>query len=115
LPDRENGKPIPKLDWLGAVVLFAAVFMPLTAISNGQLWGWYSAEVEWLWALTALSLAFFVWWELRQERPLLDLGIFKSRIFVSGALVMMLFGGALYGVLYLLPLFMDAILNYSPI
>lgn len=115
LPDREERGPIPKLDWVGALALFAVVFLPLTGVSNGQLWGWHSATIQWIWAITAASLVFFIWWELRQERPILDLAIFKHKVFLAGAVVMLVFGGVLYGVMYLLPLFMESILGYSPI
>lgn len=115
LPERNEDEPIPKLDWVGALVLFAAIFLPLAGVSNGQLWGWYSATIQWIWALTAICVVFFIWWELRQERPLLDLAIFKSRVFLAGSMVMLLFGGAFYGVMYLLPLFMEGILGYSPV
>src|SRR5699024_3612530 len=32
LPEREESGPLPRLDWVGALVLFAVVFLPLAAI-----------------------------------------------------------------------------------
>ncbi len=115
LPDREESGRKPKLDWIGATVLFVAIFTALAAIANGQRWGWGDATIHWLEAIAIIGTAFFVWWEPRQERPILDLDIFKTREFLAGSVVLFLFGGAFYGVMYLLPQFMDAILSYSPI
>ncbi|WP_348760654.1 DHA2 family efflux MFS transporter permease subunit [uncultured Salinisphaera sp.] len=115
LPGREDTGPKPKLDWIGASVLFVAIFAALAAIANGQRWTWSSAGILWLEAITVLGTVFFIWWEPRQERPILDLDIFKTKEFLAGSIVLFLFGGAFYGVMYLLPQFMDAILGYSPI
>ncbi|KEZ78697.1 DHA2 family efflux MFS transporter permease subunit [Salinisphaera hydrothermalis] len=115
LPDREETGRKPKLDWIGAVVLFIAIFSALAAIANGQRWGWGDATIHWLEAIAIVGTGFFIWWEPRQERPILDLDIFKTREFLAGSIVLFLFGGAFYGVMYLLPQFMDAILSYSPI
>ncbi|RJS91479.1 DHA2 family efflux MFS transporter permease subunit [Salinisphaera sp. Q1T1-3] len=115
LPDREEDGPIPKLDWVGASVLFVAIFSLLAALANGQRWTWGSAGVLWLVTIAIVGTAFFIWWEPRQQRPILDLDIFKTKEFLAGSIVLFLFGGAFYGVMYLLPQFMDAILEYSPI
>lgn len=115
LPDREDTGPKPKLDWIGAAALFIAIFSGLAAIANGQRLGWSSNSIYELECLALLTLAFFIWWEPRQERPILDLNIFREREFSAGMVVLLMFGGAFYGVMYLLPQFMDMILHYTPI
>ena len=115
LPDREATGPRPKLDWIGAGVLFVAIFALLAALANGQRWTWGSASVLWLEAIALIGTVFFIWWEPRQERPILDLDIFKTGEFLAGSIVLFMFGGAFYGVMYLLPQFMDSILDYSPV
>lgn len=115
LPEREETGKRPPLDWIGALVLFVSIFTILAALANGQRWGWDNTDILWLEAISLATLVFFIWWELRQPRPLLDLAIFKSKEFLAGSLVLLLFGGAFYGVMYLLPQFMDAILDYSPV
>ncbi|ROO27036.1 multidrug MFS transporter [Salinisphaera orenii MK-B5] len=115
LPRRESTGPRPPLDWVGAITLFVAIFAALAAIANGQRWGWQSSAVLQLEVLSLATTVFFIGWELRQPRPLLDLAIFRHKEFLAGSIVMLLFGGAFYGVMYLLPQFMDAILHFSPI
>lgn len=115
LPGREERGPKPKLDWIGAGVMFVAIFSLLAAIANGQRWGWNNSSILILEAIAIVGAAFFIWWEPRQPRPILDLDIFKAKEFLAGSIVLFLFGGAFYGVMYLLPQFMDAILSYSPV
>lgn len=115
LPPREDSGPRPPFDWLGAGVLFVAIFGLLAALSNGQRWGWGSDGVIGLLSLSALLGVVFVAWEKRVERPLLDLAIFGHKGFLMGAFALFLFGGAFYAIMYLLPQFVQGILHYDPV
>lgn len=115
LPGREETGPRPPFDWVGTITAFAAIFIGLAALSNGQRWGWHSDKIIEFSIISLLAAVFFVWWERRQDMPLLDLGIFKCKGFMAGAVLVMLFGGVFYGVMYLLPLFMEEVLHYNPV
>ncbi|GAA5126476.1 DHA2 family efflux MFS transporter permease subunit [Alloalcanivorax gelatiniphagus] len=115
LPPREHKGPRPPFDWAGVVLLFTAVFTVLAALSNGQRWGWDDPRVPLLLLTGLLCGAAFVAWQQRTAHPLLDLAIFRNRLFVTGTLAMFLFGGTFYGIMYLLPQFVQSILHYSPI
>ncbi|MBA1149395.1 DHA2 family efflux MFS transporter permease subunit [Ectothiorhodospiraceae bacterium WFHF3C12] len=115
LPPREDSGPRPRLDWFGAVTLFIAIFALLTAVSNGQRWGWYSESVVGLVVFSVVMGGVFVAWERRLERPLLDLAMFRHLGFTMGALALFLFGGVFYAVMYLLPQFSQTVLQFSPV
>lgn len=115
LPPREESGPRPRLDWVGVVVLFVSIFTILAALANGQRWGWNNDRILDLEGFSALTGVFFIWWERRHPRPLLDLAIFKSKEFLAGCIALLLFGGVFYAVMYLLPQFMEQILHYSPV
>ncbi|WP_110690466.1 DHA2 family efflux MFS transporter permease subunit [Salinicola endophyticus] len=115
LPRREHQGPPPPFDWAGVVLLFVAVFALLAALSNGQRWGWFDPRVPSLVGLAAACAIAFVSWQRRIAHPLLDLAIFTHRAFVVGTLAMCLFGGTFYGIMYLLPQFVQSVLHYSPI
>lgn len=115
LPGRMTDGPRPPFDWLGAVTLFAAIFSLLAAISNAPRWGWESEGVQGLLLLTLVLTIVFICWEQRIEKPLLDLSIFRHKGFMAGCSSIFLFGGAFYAIMYLLPLFVQTILNYDPI
>ena len=115
LPGREHRGERPPFDWRGAVLAFVAIFAVLAALSNGQRWGWNDPRVLELFGLGALCTAAFIVWQKRAVRPLLDLEVFSNRVFLAGAIAMFLFGGTFYGIMYLLPQFVQSILHYSPI
>jgi EmrB/QacA subfamily drug resistance transporter len=70
--------PGRRFDLAGWVTIAVSLFSLLLALSEGEKWHWTSYKVLVLLAVGALSLALFVVIELSTERPLLDLGIFKS-------------------------------------
>ncbi len=115
LPGREESGRRSPLDWVGAVASFIFIFALLATIANGQLWGWYSDNVIELGAIGLAAGAFFIWWELRSAWPLLDFAIFKYKEFVAGFIILLLFGGSFYVVMYILPLITQGILHYSPV
>jgi len=55
----------------------------------------------------------FIWWQLTNKKPLVDLTIFKNRNFALGCLLIFMFGAAIYGVVTLLPLYYQTLMGYS--
>lgn len=115
MPGREDSGPRKPFDWQGMVLLFVAVFALLGMLSNGQRWGWDDIRIPELTLLAVVTTAIFVHRQLHLEHPLLRLEIFHNRTFVIATFAMLLFGGTFYGIMYLLPLFVQGILDYSPI
>lgn len=68
------------VDWKGAAVLSLCLVAFLLAVTKGYEWGWGSVEVLSLLIGSVVMLALFVWVELRQERPLIDMQLFQDRI-----------------------------------
>lgn len=65
-------------------------------------------------AVSAVCLAVFLFWQRRVESPLLDLRLFSYRQFAMGAVVAFIYGAGLYGSTYLLPVYMQVALAYTP-
>jgi predicted MFS family arabinose efflux permease len=67
--------------------------------------------------LAAVCLAVFVAWQRHQGRqggePLMDLRVFEHRQFAMGSIVAFIYGIALFGSTYLLPLYMQSALKLS--
>ena len=63
------------------------------------------------------STALFIWWQARLARtgrqPLMDLRLFSYRQFTMGSIVAFIYGTALFGSTYLLPVFMQLGLQLS--
>jgi DHA2 family multidrug resistance protein len=91
--------------WLGALQII---------LDKGQEDDWLGAV--WIrWALFVLLVAFvgFLIRELRSRAPLVNLRVFLDRNFALGCLLIGLFGGVIYGVVTLLPLFYQTLLGYT--
>lgn len=75
----DHSRSEKKFDYVGAVLLVAALSSPLVVLSQGQSWGWGSAPT--LILLVVGVVIAFAWgaYELRANYPLVDLGTASSR------------------------------------
>ncbi|MHA6833053.1 DHA2 family efflux MFS transporter permease subunit [Ralstonia pseudosolanacearum] len=104
------GEPKP-LDWRGLLLVGAAT----VALLNGlvELHADAARGVA-LMAVSVVCLAVFLFWQRRVASPLLDLRLFSYRQFAMGAVVAFIYGAGLYGSTYLLPVYMQVALAYTP-
>lgn len=96
---------------LGVVGLAALVF----GVIEGPQWGWADARV-----LAGLvgGLAFLVAlvaWENRADEPMMDLGLFHDRNFLWGSIAATFASFALFGGLFVLPQYLQAVLGEDPV
>ena len=99
------------LDWKG--LLLAGVCT--VSLLNGLVHlrdDWHQAAV--LLLVAAGALAGFLIWQSRAEAPLMQLALFRYRQFSMGALVAFIYGMGLFGSTYLLPVYLQIGLSYSP-
>ena len=62
-----------------------------------------------------VAVTSFVFAELRQERPMVDLGLLRDRTFLGANLISMLFPGSFWAMLIYLPLFLQHVGHLSPL
>ena len=107
-PDR-RGAP---LDVRG----LALIAVVLLALLNGMV-ALHGADKGTGWALLALSAASlvgFVTYQRRAAQPLMELRLFNHRAFAMGSVVAFIYGMALFGSTYLVPVFMQLALHLPP-
>ena len=103
-----------KFDWPGAALSTAALVTFLLLMTNGYRLGWTSAPIA------AASVAFvsllvgFIWWELRAEAPMLDLRLFRRRVFSMGVLARFISFLSVASVRFIMPFYLQGILGYKP-
>ncbi|MFI6941243.1 MFS transporter [Streptomyces sp. NPDC050418] len=73
VPDVPAGAKGQRFDLAGAVGLAIGLVSLLLAASKGADWGWGSGLTLGLFALSAVALLTWGWWELRTRDPLIDL------------------------------------------
>jgi EmrB/QacA subfamily drug resistance transporter len=91
--------------------LFALTF----GLIEANTYGWSSARIVGAFALAAVALVSFVFLELRQRRPMIDLALFRSATFTGANLVVLLVALAMFGVFFFVSLYMQNVLGYSAV
>lgn len=103
-----------RFDWPGAVALVAGLSLVLLTAGRAGQWG-LAAWQTWAAGLGgAVLLVGFVVWQRRTSAPLLDLGLFRSRIFTGAVLSAVANYVALFGVMIMVPFFLEEGLGLMP-
>jgi MFS transporter, DHA2 family, multidrug resistance protein len=83
-------------------------------LDKGEQDDWFAATwICWFAVISAVSMICFIWWELRQEQPLVNLRVLKNRNFGIGTALITLVGVVLYSTITLQPLFLQNLMGYS--
>ena len=85
-----------RFDGPGAVGLAAGLVLLLLGISKGGGWGWTSVTTLGMFAGSAVVLAVFGWWQLRNPMPLVDLRTTVRRPVLTTNLASVAVGFALF-------------------
>jgi Na+/melibiose symporter-like transporter len=85
------------------------------AMSEAPDAGWTSGKTFLFTAIAVVLIAIFLWRELRTDAPLVPLWIFRLRPVTVANAVGALLGGAIFGGFFLLTLYMQQVLGYSPL
>ena len=108
-----NAKPGP-LDGIGLGLLATWIGCLQVILDKGQEDDWFGATwIRWATAILVVALIAFIWRMLREKRPLVNLRVFLHRNFALGCILIALFGGCIYGLIVLLPLFYQEVLGYT--
>ncbi len=103
-----------RFDWPGAALSTGTLVAFLMAMTNGPRIGWTSPYVIGAEALFVTLLATFIWWELRTPSPMLDLRLFRGRLFSLGVAAGFLSFVGSTPVRFLMPFYLQKVLEYSP-
>ena len=99
----------------GAVLVTSGLLLLVLGITQGNTWGWTSAATLGVFAVSAVLLAAFVVWELRQEAPLVPFSIFRLQTLAAANVAGFIMGTAMFSMFLMLMLYMQQVLGYSPI
>jgi EmrB/QacA subfamily drug resistance transporter len=115
-PGGAQAQPEATLDWRGLALVSLGALCALNGLV--ALHGESVLPAVGLLVLAALLLTGFVRWQQfllrRHGRPLLNMHLFGHRQFAMGSLVALIYGTALFGSTYLLPIYLQTALGMSP-
>jgi DHA2 family multidrug resistance protein len=101
-------------DWPGVITMAIGLGALQTVLEEGNKDDWFgSAFIVRLSIVAAVGLALFLWIELTTPKPLLNLRLLARRNFGFGILANFLLGTALYGSVFILPVYLSRIQGYN--
>jgi EmrB/QacA subfamily drug resistance transporter len=115
VPESKDTSRQQRLDLPGLITSALALFSIVFALIEANRYGWTSTLILSLFALGAVSLAGFIFLEMHQRVPLLDLSLFKSGTFAGANLVAILVTLAMFGIFVFFPIYMQTYLGWSPV
>jgi DHA2 family multidrug resistance protein len=101
------------LDKWGIVFSSSLFFCLLMAISKGNSKGWTSPFIVGLLAVSFLSLVIFIFVELHHPEPILDLRLFKNRVFTISMIITAVICVGMFGGIYLIPIYIQNVLGHT--
>jgi EmrB/QacA subfamily drug resistance transporter len=112
---RESYGPRAALDIPGLIAVAGAALAIMWGLLRGNLSGWTSVEILGALVAAVLFATMFVIRELRARAPMVPLRLFRAPAFSAGIAASLLFYAAMYGVLFLLPQFLQTVLGFGPL
>ncbi|MDR9821285.1 MDR family MFS transporter [Rhizobium hidalgonense] len=109
-----NLKLLAKGDWPGIVTMAIGLAALQTVLEEGNKEDWFGSDfILRLSVIAAVSLTLFIVIELKAAHPLLNLRLLLRRNFGFGIVANFLLGIALYGSVFVLPIYLTRIQGYN--
>ncbi|MBS0657389.1 MAG: DHA2 family efflux MFS transporter permease subunit [Verrucomicrobia bacterium] len=101
-------------DWAGILAMASGLGCLTFFLEEGNRKDWFgSQEIVWTFWIALVSLLAFIVIELRSPNPFINLRLLSRRGFLVGSIINFVVGAALYGSIYLLPLYLGQMQGYS--
>jgi EmrB/QacA subfamily drug resistance transporter len=104
-----------RTDVAGLVTLAASLFLIVFALLRGNNAGWASGQIVGFLIGGLALLAAFVVIEQRQERPMLDISLFRQPVFLGVQLATFCLGAGMFALFPFLSIYLQDIDGYSPL
>ena len=104
-----------RFDPWGALLLAVALASLNLGLSFGQEWGWTSARVLGILLLGVASLTAGVFVEARSTHPIIDMRLFRNRVFVSAVASLLCSMLALFAIGFLMPFYAEELRGFSTV
>jgi len=111
--DKPSGEG-QRFDVSGAVLFVAGLSAFMLGLNKGADWGWGSPAILGLLAASLVILVIFVLVEKKVPSPMLDLNLFRNKIFTFSSLSSVLNYIAIYSVIFLMPFYLIQGRGFEP-
>jgi EmrB/QacA subfamily drug resistance transporter len=115
LPDARGQAHGERLDVAGAITVTTSLMLAVYAIVNGNEAGWTSMQTLGELGAALALLAIFIGVEARVRDPLMPLALFRLRNVATANVVGMLWAAAMFAWFFISALYMQLVLDYTPL
>jgi DHA2 family multidrug resistance protein len=110
----ESAKVKAPIDLVGLVLLVVFVGSLQVMLDIGKDHDWFEAvEIRALAAIAIVGFLAFLFWELTDENPIVDLRVFRHRGFTASVFTLSLGYGSMFGANVLTPLWLQSYMGYT--
>ena len=113
----DNGSYIPSkppIDWYGIFLLTIGIGSLQYVLERGESEDWYdSRSIIWLTIIAAVGMITFIWWELRQKHPVVNIRIMKDPNLTLTTILTFIVGFILFTSVFVFPLMLQRVLGYT--
>ena len=104
-----------KFDALGAVTVTSSLMLLVFGLTRANQVGWSSGQTLAVLAASVILMAVFILTEMRSRHALMPLSFFRRRTPTGANIVGFLLGTVVFGMFFLLSLYMQQVLGYSAV
>ena len=115
IPKIEKEETQKSLDLPGAALVTSGLILFVFGISQSAVWGIESWKTISTMLFAIMLLVAFVYNESKAKHPLMPLSIFKIRNVVGANLMMAPVAAGMFGMFYLMSLYIQSILHFDPV
>lgn len=102
-----------KFDPIGAGSFSIGLTALLVALTMGIEYSWTSPAIVSLFGVFLVMLTLFFWWERRAKNPVLDLSLFRDRVYNFSVLAAMMQALAMFSVNFLIVFYLQGVRGYD--
>ena len=104
----------PRIDWSGIFLLTIGIGSLQYILERGEAEDWYDSRlIIWLTITAVVGLITFIWWELQQKEPVVNLRILKDRNLAITTMLTFIVGFILFTSVFIFPLMLQRVLGYT--
>ncbi|MFV0461948.1 MAG: DHA2 family efflux MFS transporter permease subunit [Nostocoides sp.] len=112
---KDSPEPSESFDWIGMALMSPGLALFLYGVSSipgeGSFFNW---KTEVFGTIGVLMIVAFVFYSFKPKHPLLDLRLFANRNLTVATVTMVLFAGAFFGGLLLMPQYLQEVRDKTP-
>jgi len=106
IPEDSKHKAQENFDYLGSLLFITGLILLMLSLNRGHILGWFSITILGTMILAAILLSLFYQVQLHRDSPLLDLKLFRSRIFSASVASAFLNYICIFSIMFLLPFYL---------